>query len=146
MMLFFNRKLGVLSYLVAGFMAIVVPMGLGHSIYHSDPGACYDGPCLLPLLLIISPPYAAPVLTVLFAVNRRTRKSLPDGWLPTVLASGIVGQIGMSVFGVLMASPNIRRIFFSDTLLVPQGLYVGLLVGVVFWGVLYACGRKSAEI
>lgn len=144
-MLFFNRDLRVVSYLFAGFTASVVPMGLGYVIFLLDPGACYDSPCALPLLLFVMPPYAAPVLTILFAINRRFERSLPDGWLPTILASGIVGQIGMSAFGVLMASPNIRRIFFSDILLVPQGLFVGSVVGVVFWVVLHACGRESAD-
>ena len=145
-MLFFNRNLGVLSYVVAGITAIVVPIGLGYAIFHSDPGACYDSPCALPLLLVIIPPYAAPALAVIFAISRRFEKSLPDGWLPTILASGIFGQIGISAFGVLMALPQTRQIFFSDVLLIPQGLCVGLVVGVVFWVVLYACGRKSAEI
>ncbi|MEL7460112.1 MAG: hypothetical protein AAFX45_06060 [Pseudomonadota bacterium] len=145
MMLFFNRKLGAISYLIAGFVAIVVPMGLGYSIYRLDPGACYDGPCLMPLLLVITPPYAAPVLTGLFALNRRRKRSLPDGWLPTILASGVVGQAGMSAFSFVMAPAHIREIFFSDVLLVPQGLYVGFAVGAVFWVVLYTCGRGGAN-
>lgn len=143
-MLVFNRDPAVVSYLIAGFMAIVVPMGLGYVVL-SDPGACFDSPCALPQLLPAIPPYAAPVLTSLFAINRRFERSLPDGWLPTILASGIVGQIVMSAFGVVMASLNIPRIFFSDILLDPQGLFVGLVVGVVFWVVLHGRGRGSDD-
>jgi hypothetical protein len=145
-MLFLNRPLAVHSYVVAVFSAIAVPMLLGYLIYNANPSACYDSPCLLPLLLMIVPPYAAPVLAVLFAINRRRKKLVPDGWLPTILFSGFVGQIAISVFAVSMSPPELRDIFFSDLLSVPQGLIVGLTVGGVFWVSLTAFARVSTRI
>jgi hypothetical protein len=142
-MLFFHRSLAVHSYLVAVVAAVAVPMSLGYIIFKTNPSACYDSPCLLPLLLMIVPPYAAPVLAALFAINRRRKKLVPDGWLPTIVFSGFAGQIAISVFAVSMSRPGLRDIFFSDLLSVPQGLIVGLTIGAVFWVALNAFAQKS---
>ena len=142
-MLFFQRSIRVHSYLVAVIAAVAIPMGLGYIVFKTNPSACYDSPCLLPLLMLIVPPYAVPVLAVLFAINRRSKKPVPDGWLPTIMISGFVGQIAISVVAVLTSSPEFRDIFFSDLLSVPQGLIVGLTIGAIFWVALYASARKS---
>jgi hypothetical protein len=120
-------------------------MGLGYLLFRTNPSACYDSPCLLPLLLMIVPPYAVPVLAVFFAVNRVRKKLLPDGWLPTIIVSGLAGQIAISAFAFATSSPEFRDIFFSDLLSVPQGLIVGLTIGGVFWFALYASARKNTR-
>ena len=96
--------------------------------------------------MLIVPPYAAPVLAVLFAINRRCGKPVPDGWLPTVMISSVVGQIAISAFAVVTSSPEFRDIFFADLLSIPQGLIVGFTIGAVFWIALYAFGRKSSHV
>ncbi len=141
-MLFFNRALAPTSYILASAFAAGVPMGLGYLIFNAEPGACYDGPCALPLLLVTVPPVAAPALLIAFFLNRRFGARVPDGWLPGILMSAIIAQIGISLTGILIAAPNIRRLFFSDILFVPQGLIVGLTVGAVFWATLHASARK----
>ena len=143
-MLYLSRSPAVYSYLVAIFAAVAVPMGLGYLIFRTNPSACYDSPCLLPLLLMIVPPYAVPVLTVLFAINRLREKLVPDGWLPTIILSGFAGQIGISAFAVATSSPEFRDIFFSDLVSVPQGLIVGFTIGAVFWFALYASAWKTS--
>ena len=143
-MLFFKRDLTLLYYVCAGFVAVTIPMVAGYVIHMANPAACYDSPCVLPLLLMILPPFAAPVLLILFAINRRLGKPLPDGWLPTLLISGVLVQIGIAAFGVLSASPFMRETFFSNLLFFPQGFFVGMVIGVLFWVVLYAFGRNHA--
>lgn len=146
MMLFLNKPLAVWHYVVAGFLAIVGPMALAMVLSVTVASGCYDSLCLLPLLMLIVPPYAAPVLAVLFAINRRCGKPVPDGWLPTVMISSVVGQIAISAFAVVTSSPEFRDIFFADLLSIPQGLIVGFTIGAVFWIALYAFGRKSSHV
>jgi hypothetical protein len=144
-MFFLKRSLALHVYLFAGLLAAIVPMGLGYLVFNYNPAACYDSPCALPLLLITVPSFAAPALTVLFAVNRRLRRPIPDGWIPTTTIFACVGQVAISVSIMLLASPNIKRIFFSDILFVPQGFVVGLVVASVFWATLYLCGREITK-
>ena len=146
MMLYLNKPLAVWHYILAGFLAVFVPMVLALVLSVTVASGCYDSLCLLPRLMLIVPPYAVPVLAVLFAINRWYGKPVPDGWLPTVMISGFVGQIAISAFAVSTTSPEFRDIFFTDLLSVPQGLIVGLTVGAVFWVALYAFGRRSIHI
>ena len=141
-MLYLNRSPAVYSYLVAIVVAVAVPMGLGYLIFRMNPSACYDSPCLLPLLFMIVPPFAAPVLAILFSINRLREKPVPDGWLPTMIFSAFAGQIAISTLAIATSSPEFRDIFFSDLASVPQGLIVGLTIGAVFWFALYASAQK----
>ena len=145
MMLSFKRALAARHYVYAGLLAVVGPMALGFVIFRINPSACYDSPCALPLLLLTAPPVAAPVVSVLFAVNHRRQRPFPDGWLPTVLVSGIAGQMGISLVSVALASPNMRRLFLPEILFIPQGLIVGLVIGGAFWIALYALGREGLQ-
>ena len=141
-MIFFNRSLSVYSYLIAVFIGVAVPMGLGYIIFRTNPSACYDSPCLLPLLFMIVPPYAVPALAVFFAINRRSGALVPDGWLPTIAISGFTVQIAVSVFAQSTASSGVRDIFFSDLMSIPQGLIVGLTIGTAFWVALHVFGQR----
>lgn len=143
LILFFKRTPAARHYVYAGVLAVVIPMALGIILFRMNPAACYDSPCALPLLLLTIPPYAAPLLSVLFAVNHRRQRPFPDGWLPTILISGIVGQMGISVFGFVLASPNMRRIFLPEILFIPQGLIVGLAIAGAFWIALHVLGREA---
>lgn len=142
-MFLLKRTLSLHVYLTAGFLAAAVPMSVGYLIFKSNPAACYDSPCALPLLFVTVPMYAAPVLTVLFALNRRFQRPIPDGWMPTVLISACIGQVAISVFSILLASGNVRRNFYSDILFVPQGFIIGALVASVFWAASYLLGRET---
>lgn len=142
--MFFTRSLAFYSYIVAIVVAIAVPMGLGYIIFRLDPSACYDSVCLLPLLMMLVPTYAVPVLAALFAINRRRKTPLPDGWLPTIMISGLVVQIAISVYALSTSTPEYRDIFFSELLSFPQGLAVGLTIGAVLWVALYVSGRKGS--
>lgn len=144
-MFHFNRPLAIYHYILAGVLAAGIPMLAGNIIYRSAPGACYDSPCALPLMLIVTPPYAVPVLVAIFALNRRLRTPFPDGFLPFVLLSGLVGQIGVSAYSYSMASDSIRRIFFYEVLFFPLGLAVIGCVGAVFWISAYGLARITSE-
>ena len=133
-------------YVYAAALAVLVPMALGYLVFWANPSRCYDSPCALPLLLWTVPPFAAPMFAVGFAANRRCKKPLPDGWLPTLSVAGLAGQAAISAVGVLSAGPIMRRIFLSDIVLVPQGLIVGSLIGAVFWAALYALARSRAQV
>lgn len=146
MTLSFDRALKVRRLLLAGVFAVTRPMGPGYVIFRANPSACYDGPCALPLLLLTVAPFAAPVLPVPFAIDRRREWPFADGWLPTILFSGVAGQTAISLFGVAAASPNIRRLFFRDILFIPQGLVTGLAMGVVFRVALHVLGQKGPDI
>lgn len=142
-MLFLSKPLAVWHYFVAGVFAVVVPMALALLLSVTVASGCYDSLCLLPLMMLIVPPYAVPTLAILFAINRRLGKPVPDGWLPTVMISGVAVQIAIPVFAFATSSPEFREIFFSDLLSFPQGLVVGLIIGAVFWVSLFAFGRIS---
>lgn len=145
-MLFLNNHLTVWHYVIAGVLAVAVPMAMALALSQTVMSGCYDSLCLLPLLMLIVPPVAAPVLVVLFALNRRFGKPFPDGWLPIVAISGFLVQIAISVFAVSTATSRYRDIFFSELMSVPQGLIVGLTIGAVFWGALCALGKKSPPV
>ena len=145
MMLFLGKTLAGWHYVVAVVLAVAVPMLLASALSTTVASGCYDSLCLLPLLMLIVPPCAVPVLAILFAINRRIGSPVPDGWLPTIVISGLSGQVGISLFALATASPGFRDIFFSDLLSFPQGLIVGLTIGVVFWVSLYAFGRKNTS-
>lgn len=140
--MFHKGSLKVGCYLLAGFLAVVLPVAIGYGIFRTDPSACYDSPCALPLLLMTVPPFAVPVLLVLFATNQKCKKPFPDGFLPTMLISGFLMQIGISISSVFLASSGVRKLFLSDILFVPQGLAVGLATGAIIWLALFFCGRK----
>ena len=146
MMVFFDRSLKAWHYLLAGLLAAAVPMALGLGLHRMNPGACYDSPCLLPLALLLVPPCAAPALTLLFALNRRLGRPVPDGWLPGPLICGTMVQIVLSTVSLASAEAHMRRIFLFEMFLFPQGFLAGLAVGAVFWGALLASGRQAARI
>jgi len=50
------------------------------------------------------------------------------------------------VYALSASEPGFRNIFFLELLSVPQGLFVGLLIGAVFWVALYASAQKSGRI
>lgn len=130
-------------YPVAVGIAIIVPVALAYGLSGTVASECYDSLCLLPLLMLIVPPYAAPGLAVLFACNRRSGKPVPDGWLPTIMIFGIVTQVAISLFALATASPGFRDIFFSDLLAFPQGIGVGMTIGAAFWVALYVLGALA---
>lgn len=141
-MLQFKRLPTGYSYLIAVLVGVAVPMGLGFALFWENPSACYDGPCLLPLLLMTVSPFAVPVLAVLFSINHRMRKRLPDGWIPTIMLSGLTAQIAISALFVMTASPRFRDIFLSELLSFPQGFLFGIIVGAIFWFALYASAPR----
>lgn len=145
MIAFFKKAAPAGHYVLAGVLAALLPMAAGYLIFRANPSACYDGPCALPLLLVIVPPYAAPVLAVMFALNRRLEKPFPHGLLPTVLTFGVLGQIGLALVSVISAPSTIRRLFFSELFFIPGGFVVSVSVGLVFWCVMYALGRTGPD-
>ncbi len=143
MMMLLDKQLTVWHYIFAGFVAIVVPMVMALVLSQTVASGCYDSLCLLPLLMLIAPPCAVPVLVALFAINRRLGKPIPDGLVPTVTISGIAIQFVISVIAVSTASAQSRDLFFSELMSVPQGLIVGFTIGAVFWIALSAFGPNS---
>jgi hypothetical protein len=93
--------------------------------------------------LLKTPVFGAPALAACFAINRRIGRPFPDGWIPVVAVSGVLGQLVISVYLVWTASENLRNVFFWDLLSIPHGLVAGAVVGTVFWVTLHATGRKA---
>jgi len=144
-MLFLNRALKLWHYLAATFVGVILPMLIGRGMAWANPAACYDSPCALPLMLMTTPLVIAPVVALVFAVNSRRSRPFPNGLLPTVLFSAIAGQLGISLWSLTIASPNIRRIFFTDILFMPEGLIVSTFTGALLWIILFVLGSKTGE-
>lgn len=119
----------------AGLLTAVVPVMLAFAAYWLAPWGCDANAwlCLLPISLIFVAPVAALCLPLLVVMNRRRPKPFPDGWLPVLSVTGLLAQLAISGASLWLAAPHMRRIFFFDVLIFPQGFVAGAIVGAVFW-------------
>ena len=111
-----------------------VPVALGFGAYWMMPWGCDANAwaCILPLCLIWLGPAGAVVLPVVFVLNRRRRRPLPDGIVPVTLAAGLAGQVAATGTALWLTEALIRRLFLWDVLILPQGFVAGAIVGAVF--------------
>ena len=140
-------SVSTLDYLVAAVLTAVVPIAFAFSIYWFAPWGCdaSEWLCLFPLSLIGVAPIGAICLPIMFRFNRQRRHPLPDGWLPFVFSVAVVSQVAMTVYSLWSLSDYMRRIFFYEVLIFPQGLATGAVVGAVFWSSLFMLDKRRAR-
>jgi hypothetical protein len=124
-----------------------VPVALGFGAYWLMPWGCDANAwtCVLPLCLIWLGPVGAVVLPVVFVLNRRRRRPLPDGILPVMLAAGLAGQVAATLTALWLTEALIRRLFLWDVLILPQGFVAGAIVGAVFAVALRAATARRTQ-
>lgn len=137
-----------LDYLVAAVLTVVVPIALAYSIYWYAPWGCDASAwlCLFPFSLTGVAPIAATCLPILFRLNRQRRHPLPDGWLSVVLSVAIVSQVAVTGYSLWLLADYMRRIFFYEVLIFPQGLAAGAVTGAVFWCSLFMLNKRRSRL
>jgi hypothetical protein len=140
-----SRVLSARDLVRAGIFTAVIPVALAFTFYWLAPWGCDANAwlCLLPLALIYVSPIAALILPLAFLINRRRQSVIPDGWLSTMILTGIVAQLLVTVTSLWLNEPHIRRIFFFDVLIFPQGFVAGATIGAIFWVSLAAFGKAT---
>jgi len=138
-----SRDLSASDYIIAGILTVVVPVTLAFASYWLAPWGCDANAwlCLLPLSLLGVAPIAALCLPILYFMNRRRVHPLPDGWFSIMLLTGFMAQMLVSGYSLWLFEPHMRRIFFFDILIFPQGFVAGVIVGAVFWISLAVLGK-----
>ena len=137
-----------LDYLFAAVLTAVVPIALAYSIYWYAPWGCDASAwlCLFPLSIIGVAPIAAICLPILFRLNRQRRHPLPDGWLLVVLSVAIVSQVAVTGYSLWLLADYMRKIFFYEVLIFPQGLAAGAVTGAVFWCALFMLNNRRSRL
>lgn len=101
--------------------------------------ALHNWTCLLPGLMLVVPPVAALLLTMFTILNQRRDRLIPDGWLVTVFAIGILAQVlfggtylllllGQGYFGLWITVQ-----MFSLVFSLPQPFIAGAIAAAVYW-------------
>ena len=141
-------SVSALDYLFAAILTATIPVVFAFSIYWIAPWGCETSAwlCLFPLSVIGVAPIAAICLPFLFRLNRQRRNPLPDGWLPVIVSLAVVSQVGVSGYSLWSLADYMRRIFFYEVLIFPQGLAAGALTGAVFWCVLFMLNKRRAKL
>jgi hypothetical protein len=136
------------DYLIASVLTAAIPIALAYSIYWFAPWACDASAwlCLFPLSLIGVAPIGAICLPILFRLNQQRREVLPDGWLIVVVSVAVISQVAVTGYSLWSLADYMRRIFFYEVLIFPQGLAAGALTGVVFWCSLFMLNRRRARL
>lgn len=119
---------------VAAVLTAVLPAALGFAMYRSAPSGCDTNAwlCLFPISMFYLAPAAAVYLPVLFYLNRRRRRPLPDGLMPVALLTGVVTQFLASGVSLWSLADYMRRIHVHEVLIFPQALAAGIVIGAVF--------------
>lgn len=140
-------SVGALDYVVAAVLTALGPIAFAFSIYWFAPWGCdaNEWLCLFPLSLICVAPIGAICLPIVFRFNRQRRHPLPDGWLPFVVSVAVVSQVAVTVYSLWSLTDYMRRIFFYEVLIFPQGLATGAVVGAVFWSSLFMLDEIRAR-
>ena len=136
------------DYIFAAVLTAVVPIAIAFSIYWFAPWGCDASAwlCLFPLSLIGVAPIGATFLPFLFRFNQKRRNALPNGWLVVIVLVAIVSQIGVSGYSLWSLADYMRRIFFYEVLIFPQGLAAGAVTGAVFWCSLFMLNKRRARL
>jgi len=106
--------------------------------------ATYRWTCLLPGLLIVVPAVVAILLSVANLLNNRIGRRLPDGWLVTTLAVGLLTQVILSGAYLLALDHACRGRMMGEIISVPQPFVAGASVGLIFWLTLHVGIRPGS--
>ena len=78
------------------------------------------------------PIVAAPLLCAFHLTNLKLGRKLPDGWMVSVVGTGVVTYI-VEIGGLILAMESAERILFAaDLFALPQPFVAGALVGGVY--------------
>ncbi len=91
----------------------------------------------MPGLLLVVPVAVAIVLTITTLLNRRRSHPMPDGWLATVLAAGILTQVVLTGAYLIAAGPAYMGALMGQAILIPQPFVAGAVAAAVFWTALH---------
>lgn len=106
--------------------------------------ATYRWTCLLPGLLIVVPAVVALLLSVANLLNDRYGCRLPDGWLVTALAVGLLTQVILSGAYLLALDHAYRGRMMAEIMFVPQPFVAGAIAGLIFWLTLHVGIRPGS--
>lgn len=141
-------KFNTIDYFIAALSTAVVSVAFAYTIYWFAPWGCDASAwlCLFPLSLIGVAPLGAICLPILFRLNLRRRRPIPDGWLPFISAVAAISQLGVTGYSLWLFDDRMRQIFFYEILIFPQGLAAGAMTGAVFWCSLYFLNNRRARL
>ncbi|MDU8946475.1 hypothetical protein [Ovoidimarina sediminis] len=136
------------DYLVAAVSTAVISVAIAYSIYLFAPWGCDASAwlCLFRISLLGVAPIGAICLPLLFRLNRQRHRAFPDGWLPFVVSVAIVSQVAVTGYSFWLFEDHIRRIFFYEILIFPQGLAAGAVTGAAFWCSLAILNKRRARL
>lgn len=119
----------LLPPVAAGLYRWLVPAGCDMGLE----AATYRWTCLFPGLLFVVPTAIALLLGIVSYLNQRLGRRLPDGWLVTAAAAGLITQIVLLGSYLLILEPAYRGSMLGELLLIPQPFVAGAVAGAVFW-------------
>lgn len=133
------------NYLLAGFFTAALPISLAFAIYWWAPWGCDASAwlCLFPLALLGVAPIAALCLPFAFFLNRRRNRPFPDGLVAVTSLTGVVSQVLVTAYAFWLLEDYVRRIFFFEALIFPQGFAAGAVTGATFWFSLVLAARRE---
>lgn len=88
---------------------------------------------MLPGLLVVTPIGVAVLAPIVWTLNRRWARPLPDGWLAFIPAAGVCTQIVLCGGYLLMLGGAYGELFLAEILSIPQPFVAGAISGAVFW-------------
>lgn len=114
-----RSDLNARDYIWAGILTGAIPFAIGLMTLWVAPWACDASPwlCLLPIALMYISPVAAVFLPLVFLLNCRAAKSLPDGFLVVTLLSAFLVQVIVSGMSFWNSETHMRKIFFVSILI-----------------------------
>ncbi len=130
--------------LVAAIPTALIPAACASVILWLFPQGCdirgdaalYRWTCLLPSLLVSVPLFAAVILPVAMLLNTRFGRPVPDGWLPTVLLTGILSQAVLVGGYFYFLDSAYRDPFLAELLSIPQPFLAGVVAAAVYCSML----------
>ncbi|MEL7172366.1 MAG: hypothetical protein AAFU72_03445 [Pseudomonadota bacterium] len=131
------------TYLIAGVLTAVVPLAVAYIVFYSVPAGCDVNAwlCLFPVSLMYLAPCAAVAIPLLFYIAGIRHIGFV-GWIVLTLLVGSISQMLISGWSLFISAEYMRRIYFYEILIFPQGFAAGALCGAVF-GAAMAGLRKA---
>lgn len=106
--------------------------------------ATYRWTCLLPGLLIVVPAVVAILLSITNLLNNQIGRRLPDGWLVTTLAIGLLTQVILSGTYLLALDHAYRGRMMAEIIFAPQPFVAGAIAGLISWLTLHVGIRPGS--
>jgi hypothetical protein len=136
-----SKRHSIAAVLQAAVMTAIAPAVAAGLWLWFAPATCntsvsaaqYRWTCLFPGLLLVVPSAVAILLAIATVLNQRRKRSIPDGWLVTAFAAGIITQTHLVGGYMVAAGPAYAALFLALAILIPQPFIAGALASGVFW-------------